>query len=605
MGLSLFQVIGISFLWMVLVVILFNVFDSSKVGLGIIFWFLLALFVPVIIFVFVNIVCWIYNVNETAYYVVMAVMAGIFIGLPILYFIGKNFLLNVLYPPKRMANYAYKTVGKLKHFEKSRWSSTRYYGNGHSKEQNYIEAQIFAMRQKLGIVYDWRIKPGKKRYIRAIMELNMTQLPQLKGWEYHTVLDGIIKAQTAVLLSFDDGEKAPVYLYWPKRKFTAEELTEEDRKKYSYAKKYWNITMTGRLIYILMCIERYLLVVHPNRDWTPVARRMWSLPKEEGNWSEGTPGNLYREIVPERIMRFYKYGYGYDELNSMVFDKKLSKEDYTELRALYEGISKGDPKEEINQIVGIPEKVIYTVNLRNYDFAIADRLTIESVLKAEGILEKRGIELPNFSLIEKYRFERSSDEMSLKHKEDYFGFGVDATELSMILNRKKRSILNRSSQGQSSPDQGTESKSIATSGTPDQSTADQRSTSMKFTPIRVNNLIIARGHLILWLEKRVLDPDAPKETVKEALIESLMGASIIEKADPGFVYLPGELTMDSKFYVDLNRPWSWIEKPKGSVYFRDDTTVLGMVTDEEKEYIIAAVDQRNKEKNENLQIIFD
>ena len=118
-------------------------------------------------------------------------------------------------------------------------------------------------------------------------------------------------------------------------------------------------------------------------------------------------------------------------------------------------------------------------------------------------------------------------------------------------------------------------------------------------------MIIARGHLILWLEKRTLGEDATAENLKEALIESLMSESIIEKANPGFVYLPGELTMNGKFYVDLRRAWSWIRKPEGSVYFIDDTTVLGMVTDEEKAYIIDAVNERNKESEENLQIVFD
>ncbi|MBR4514132.1 MAG: hypothetical protein IKO61_04525 [Lachnospiraceae bacterium] len=128
---------------------------------------------------------------------------------------------------------------------------------------------------------------------------------------------------------------------------------------------------------------------------------------------------------------------------------------------------------------------------------------------------------------------------------------------------------------------------------------------MKYTPIKVNNIIIARGHIILWLEKRALGEDATAENLKEALIESLMSESIIEKANPGFVFLPGELTMNGKFYVDLHRAWSWIKKPEDAVYFMDDTTVLGMVTDEEKEYIIDAVNERNKESQENLQIFFD
>ena len=49
-------------------------------------------------------------------------------------------------------------------------------------------------------------------------------------------------------------------------------------------------------------------------------------------------------------------------------------------RGIYEGISEGDPKEEINQMVGLPEKLIYMVNLRDYSFDLSDEMTIESIL---------------------------------------------------------------------------------------------------------------------------------------------------------------------------------------------------------------------------------
>ena len=93
-------------------------------------------------------------------------------------------------------------------------------------------------------------------------------------------------------------------------------------------------------------------------------------------------------------------------------------------------------------------------------------------------------------------------------------------------------------------------------------------------PIRIRNLMLSRGHIILWL-------------------------------DSGFVYISGELTMNGRFYADLYRDWYWVEKPEDSVYFLDDLTVLGRVTDEEKLQIIIASHERNKADQENVQIIYE
>ena len=85
---------------------------------------------------------------------------------------------------------------------------------------------------------------------------------------------GTEKAETDLRIFFHDGKEILVYLHWPKKTFTSGELMEEDRKKYAIGKRFRNITMTGRLIYIFMCIERYLVSLYPERDWTPVATRM-------------------------------------------------------------------------------------------------------------------------------------------------------------------------------------------------------------------------------------------------------------------------------------------------------------------------------------------
>ena len=53
--------------------------------------------------------------------------------------------------------------------------------------------------------------------------------------------------------------------------------------------RFKNITMTGRMCYIFMCMERYLLSLYPDRDWTLVAKKMCSgLPLAVGMTMNGT-----------------------------------------------------------------------------------------------------------------------------------------------------------------------------------------------------------------------------------------------------------------------------------------------------------------------------
>ena len=431
---SILWTIVISLAWIVLAyagVMAYLFFGKKKDSLAMLVYALMLMFIPVIIFVFMNIMCWVNEANRTVYLVIMGILAGIFIGGPILYFLGKNIGLLILYPPKKMAKYAAKTVGKFSNFNRGRDGSHLYSGK-HYDEQSYIARQYWVMCRKLGIVYQARSRRGKEAYLRAMLDYNVEILPQLVGWEYHTILHGLYEGNKDVLLQFDDGEKAPYYLFLPKVSFSREDLTEEDRKKYDHAKKYSRITMTGRLIYIFMCIERYLTSLYPDRDWTPVARRLWSITKNKEKWDEGLPGNWYREIVPERIMRFYKSGYGYKQLNPMVFDDRLSEEVYTEIRKLYEGLSKGERDEEINQMVGLPENLLSRAE-RNIYVEEMEEPMVDACLKAEGILEKRGIGLPDFSLIEQYSFARPGETMKGVDRKTAFGFGVDAEELSIIL----------------------------------------------------------------------------------------------------------------------------------------------------------------------------
>ena len=39
--------------------------------------------------------------------------------------------------------------------------------------------------------------------------------------------------------------------------------------------KFDSVSFTGRLAYIIMCVEKFLVTMYPNRDWTLLTEKMW------------------------------------------------------------------------------------------------------------------------------------------------------------------------------------------------------------------------------------------------------------------------------------------------------------------------------------------
>ena len=51
------------------------------------------------------------------------------------------------------------------------------------------------------------------------------------------------------------------------------------------------------------------------------------------------------------------------------------------------------------------------------------------------VLKNNGIKPPDYSSVERFSYERTSDEMPDKDRELFFGFGVNADELSILLDK--------------------------------------------------------------------------------------------------------------------------------------------------------------------------
>ncbi len=175
-----------------------------------------------------------------------------------------------------------------------------------------------------------------------------------------------------------------------------------------------SISLTGRLCYLFMCIERYLITLYPERDWTAVAQRCWQWTNRY--WNDGC--DIYAPVVPEFLLEYDNY----EETNQLAFDDMLSREDYAELVQLFNGITDGNSEDEINRVLRLP---VYFANVcEGANFPDADAPTLVIIEKMREILESNGIEPPSVDNV---------TDMTSDQKNGWGDF-VDSEYLSVILN---------------------------------------------------------------------------------------------------------------------------------------------------------------------------
>ncbi len=44
------------------------------------------------------------------------------------------------------------------------------------------------------------------------------------------------------------------------------------------------VSMNGRMAYVIMCVEAYLINKYPDRDWSIISRKMWQATSM--NWAD-------------------------------------------------------------------------------------------------------------------------------------------------------------------------------------------------------------------------------------------------------------------------------------------------------------------------------
>ena len=174
-----------------------------------------------------------------------------------------------------------------------------------------------------------------------------------------------------------------------------------------------DVSMNGRMAYVIMCVEAYLKSVYPQKDWTLIAKAMWKATNTNwGDWPD-----LYCVYIPDVFLHYNSFDE--DELGS-----SISEDEYNMLRKLYSGITEGredDPSDELNYVLNKPFEMAMVYE----GTVIGDgKESFEIVDEIEVVLSNHNIPLPDWSRVV---FSNASELNG-------WGNDFDGTFLSIILN---------------------------------------------------------------------------------------------------------------------------------------------------------------------------
>lgn len=176
-----------------------------------------------------------------------------------------------------------------------------------------------------------------------------------------------------------------------------------------------SISMNGRMAYIILCIEKYLLQKYPDKDWKDLSCRMWRATSEP--WDEWI--DEFIEIIPQYLFEFDNY----DESDF----EELSEEEYDYFVELYEGVSEGlcdNPSDKVNYMLNslkeLEEVYCYT------SIPGIGKEAIDILAKVASVLVEENVELPDVSIVEFSAFVDKNG----------WGENFDGTNISLINQRK-------------------------------------------------------------------------------------------------------------------------------------------------------------------------
>ena len=171
--------------------------------------------------------------------------------------------------------------------------------------------------------------------------------------------------------------------------------------------------MNGRMAYVIMCVEAFLVSKYPNKDWTFLSKQMWRATSMNwGDWSEE-----YSTFIPDVFLEFDRYDI--EELGSY-----LNEKEFRDLKELYSGITEGhddDPSDEVNYMLNKP----YEMAMVYEGTVIGDgHESLKIINDTEKILIKHGIALPDYTKVQ----------FSSSNERNGWGDDFDGRFLSIVLN---------------------------------------------------------------------------------------------------------------------------------------------------------------------------
>ena len=173
-----------------------------------------------------------------------------------------------------------------------------------------------------------------------------------------------------------------------------------------------NVSMIGKLAYVNMCVEKYLVNMYPDRDWSPISEILWKATSM--NWADWT--ELYSCYIPDVILQYPSYDS--DDLGDCI-----TEDSYYLILSLFSGITSGeenDPNDYLNILLNKPHEMAMVYE----GTEIGDGHEALSIIReTEAVLNKHKIELPDYH---KVLFSKSSERNG-------WGTTFDGEFLSIIL----------------------------------------------------------------------------------------------------------------------------------------------------------------------------
>ncbi|MDE6427061.1 MAG: hypothetical protein K2K89_13140 [Ruminococcus sp.] len=164
------------------------------------------------------------------------------------------------------------------------------------------------------------------------------------------------------------------------------------------------VSVAGRIAFIIMCIEKYIVAQYPEKDWTPLAEEMWKF--NDSYWDEWL--DSFVDLFPEYI----------NEYNE--FEDYAGKYSRDTFRNLYKDLKNNDVNKLLNLLDDFMGIYLYT---RVWDGT--ESMFPKVIEEIVSYLTKNNIPIPD---VEKVSFSDFG-------QNDGFGDKFDGRYLSIILNR--------------------------------------------------------------------------------------------------------------------------------------------------------------------------